>query len=216
MIKLIVGVMILGGTSGLAQAQAVKSTVVASNGVEVTVYSDDFANRKEFTAPSVKVPDGTILVAALNRNGTKGVVGLTGYFVYSGDWRRYNSALFKGGDVATFRSTGRNVGRCSSSRYSRPSCILTESFGIDLTPAEIKAHEAAGILAVQVRAEDTSTAVFEIPLAYIKAVAEVAQINIEPPVPVVVPAPAPPVEAQGTKPARATARRSAAPAKRNR
>lgn len=211
MFKAIVGLLCCIGAPSIADAQAVKSIVTASNGIEVTVYSDDFANRKEFTAPYIKVPDGQITVATTNKGDAKGVIGLTGFFVYSGEWRRYSNALFKGGDVAKFTSTGRNVGRCSSSRYSRPSCTLSESFVIDLTPAEIRAHDAGGMIAVQVRADDTSTAVFEVPMAYFKAIAEVAQINIDPPAPVVSPTPS-----QAPAAAKPVARRPAASGKRKR
>lgn len=201
MFKFIIGTLSLIALPSLAYGEAVKSVVTASNGVEVTVYSDDFANRKEFSAPSVKVENGQVLVAAINKGGLKGTVELTGFFIYSGEWRRYNSALYKGGDAAKFVSTGRDVGRCSSSRYSRPSCTLTENFVINISPSEIKAHDVGGIVAIQVRAEDTSTAIFEVPTAYIKAVAEVAQIDFEPPVPVVArsPASAAPGAAKPTK-----------------
>ncbi|RYF08772.1 MAG: hypothetical protein EOO77_24915 [Oxalobacteraceae bacterium] len=80
---------------------------------------------------------------------------------------------------------------------------------IELTPAEIRAHDSSGIVAIQVRAEDTSTAVFEVPLSYFKAVAEVAQINIDPPAPVAAPA-APQAPAAAKPPVR----RSPVPAKR--
>lgn len=162
-----------------AYAQSVKSEVTASNGVQVTVYSDDFADRKEFSSPWIDSGDGKLMVATVRKAGTSQPIVLSGFFVYSGEWRRYSSALFKGGDPAKFTSEGRNVGRCSSSRYSRPSCTLNESFSIALTAADIKKHGATGTIAVQVRADDTSTAVFEIPVAYIKAVAELANINIE-------------------------------------
>lgn len=157
-----------------AQAQAVKSERPASNGVLVTVYSDDFANRHEYSAPSIDVTDGYALVIALRNGGTVTPAYVTGSFIYSGEWRRYNSALFKGGDPAKFIERGRDVGQCSSSRYSRPSCTLTESFRIELSADDIKKHTVDGRIAIQVRAQDTSTAIFEIPVTYINAVNELA------------------------------------------
>lgn len=157
-----------------ADAQAVKSTVTASNGVPVTVYSDDFANRYEYSAPSVNAGDAFVLVATVKKGGVAPPAELTGAFIYSGEWRRYSSALFKGGDPAKFIEAGREVGRCTSSRYSRPSCTLTESFKIELTPAEVKKHAVDGKLAVQVRAQDTSATIIEVPVSYIDAVNEVA------------------------------------------
>lgn len=160
--------------AGHANAQAVKSTVTASNGVEVTVYSDDFANRYEYSAPSIDLPDGFVLVAAIKKAGVVSGPELTGSFIYSGEWRRYNSALYKGGDQAAFVEAGRDVGRCTSSRYSRPSCTLRESFKIGLTAEDIKKHAQDGILAIQVRAQDTTTALMSVPVSYISAINEVA------------------------------------------
>ena len=169
---LIAGLIGMIALPNVAQGQAVKSTVAAANGVVVDVYSDDFAARKEFTSPEVKAGDGQIMASPIE---------LSGFFVYSGEWRRYSNAVFKGGDVANFISTGRDVGRCSSSRYSRPSCTLSESFKIALTPADIRSHNIDGVVAIQIRADDTSAVIFEVPMAYFTAVADVAKINIDSP-----------------------------------
>lgn len=158
-----------------AYAQAVKSTVTASNGIEVTVYSDDFANRYEYTAPTISVGDAHVYVATVKKGGVAPAPYLTGFFMYSGEWRRYNSALYRGGDTATFIEAGRDVGSCRSSRYSRPSCTLTESFKIELSPAEIKTHSLDGKIALQIRAQDTSATIIEVPVAYLDAVNEVSK-----------------------------------------
>lgn len=160
-----------------AHAQAVKSTTTASNGVEVTIYSDEFANRYEYTAPSIKIDDGFVMVGTVKAGGTAAAANLSGAFVYAGEWRRYNSALFKGGDPAKFIEAGRNVGQCHSSRYSRPSCTLNESFKIEITPAELNKHAVDGKIAVQVRAQDTTATIIEVPIAYIDAVNEVAGVK---------------------------------------
>lgn len=157
-----------------AQAQAVKSVVTASNGVEVTVYSDEFANRYEYSAPSVESGEGHLMVATIKKGGVAPAPHLTGFFVYAGEWRKYVSALFRGGDAAQFVERGRNVGSCASSRYSRGSCTLTETFMIEVTPAELARHGQGGKIAIQVRAQDTSATVFEIPTAHFDAVKEVA------------------------------------------
>lgn len=164
----------LSMTSAPASAQAVRSTVSASNGTQVTVYSDDFANRYEYTAPVINIPDGFVLVATVRKGGTAQAVHLSGSFSYIGEWRRYNSALFRGGDQARFIEAGRDVGRCFSSRYSRASCSLNESFKIELSNDEIQKHSRDGKLAIQVRAQDTTTALIEVPVAYIEAVKEVS------------------------------------------
>lgn len=161
-------------TASNAQAQATKSVVVASNGIEVTVYSDEFANRYEYSAPAIEADDGTILVATVKKGGVAPPPHLTGFFIYSGEWRRYSTAIFRGGDVADFVETGRDVGRCYSSRYSRTSCTLTESFKISLSSEQARKYGQDGSIALQVRAQDTSTTIFEVPTAYIEAVSEVA------------------------------------------
>jgi hypothetical protein len=175
--KLLCGMAVAAIFATPAIGQSVKSVVAASNGVEVTVYSDDFADRHEYSAPSVKSSSnqGFVLVAKVDKAATKGAVNLQGTFIYSGDWRFYNNAIFKGGTAVDFTSTSRDVGRCHSSRYSRPSCTLSESFHITITPAQIKQFSANGVLPIQVRASKTAdTDMFEIPVSYFDAVAEVA------------------------------------------
>lgn len=158
-----------------ACAQAVRSEVVASNGVTVTVYADEFANRYEYSAPSIDVQDGFALVSKVDRGDTKGPIYLGGSFLYSGEWRYYDSALFRGGDAAEFTSTGREVGRCSSSRYSRPSCSLREGFRIDFTAEDVANRAQDGQLGVQIRAGRSAQAVLvSIPVSYIEAVREVS------------------------------------------
>jgi len=154
-------------------SQAVKSTITASNGIAISVYSDEFANRYEYSAPKIDIPDGFVLVGAIKKGGVANPPTLQGAFIYSGEWRRYSSALFRGGDRAAFVALERNVGRCSSSRYSRPSCTLTEEFRIDLSTDDIRKHSEGGVVAIQVRADDTTTAIIEVPVAYIDAVNEV-------------------------------------------
>lgn len=172
---MLAGAALTAAGSSAAEAQSVKSTVTASNGVAVTVYADEFANRYEYTAPSITAGDGFVLVATVKKAGVAPPPHLTGAFIYSGEWRRYNSAIFRGGSPAKFIEESRNVGRCSSSRYSRPSCTLTESFKIELTPTDIAKHAENGKVAIQVRAQDTSTTIIEVPVAYIDAVNEVAK-----------------------------------------
>jgi hypothetical protein len=153
-----------------ASAEAVKSEVTASNGVPVTVYADEFAARYEYSAPVVKASPCFALVARVKRGTETSSVNLQGSCVYSGSWRFYSSAIFKGGAEAPFTSAGREVGSC---RYG---CTLTESFRIDLTPAQIKAHTENGIVAIQIRASKTGdTTILEVPTSYFAAVEEVSR-----------------------------------------
>lgn len=160
--------------SSPAFAQSERSTVRASNGVEVTVYADSFASRYEFSAPAVRSGDGFVLVARVNEGGRPGAVHLIGSVVYSGEWRFYDRAIFQGGAEASFRPNGRDVGTCSASRYSR-GCSLTEGFVIDITLAQIRQHASNGNVAVQVRPSRSGEAIiFQVPVAYFDAVTEVS------------------------------------------
>ncbi|MEN5176341.1 hypothetical protein [Brevundimonas diminuta] len=158
-----------------ASAQSVKSTQTSSSGTPITIYADEFAERFEYTSPSIESGDGQMMVARTDKGQDKGNVKLIGFFVYSGDWRYYDSALFRGGARANFQEAGRDVGRCHSSRYSRPSCTLTEQFSISVSPEEIAQHSRDGKLDIQVRSgRSTETAIFSVPTAYFDAVREVA------------------------------------------
>lgn len=159
--------------SSPAVAQSVKSEITASNGVVVTVYSDEFANRYEYTAPAINHGDGFALVAKIVRAEATTDTHITGTMMYRGDWRRYTSALFRGGVEAPFVERGREVGSCSGSRYGG-GCSLRESYNINITPEQIRTHGANGTVDIQVRAQDTTTTLLSIPTSYFDAVNEVA------------------------------------------
>jgi hypothetical protein len=171
--KLVAGIALAASFALPATAQSVKSEVTASNGVIVTVYADDFANRYEYTAPVINFPDGFGLVARIVRPGTVPKTNIQGSFSYRGEWRRYSTALFRGGAEASYNAGSRDVVSCSGSRYGG-GCNLRESFSIDLSPAQIRDHAQDGVIDIQVRAQDTSTALLKIPASYIEAVNEVA------------------------------------------
>ena len=158
-----------------AIAQNQRTTVTASNGVEVSIVSDSFAGRSEFTAPSVRVGDfstavGNLLVAAIKEGGqTRHFV--TGFVIYGGSgWHFYERAIFRGGTEANFTAGGRDVGRCT--RYG--GCSHTEEFEIRITPEEIARHAEQGILPIQLRGRSGNTILFEVPVSYFEAVREVA------------------------------------------
>jgi len=156
-------------------AQSVRSEVIASNGVTVTVHTDEFAGRYEYTSPEIEVADGYAFVARIEQGGAAGDVQILGGFVYSGEWRYYQSAVFRGGDPADFTARDRDVGRCSSSRYSRPSCTLTETWGIKLTAEQIQQHAVDGLIPIQLRAVDSSAnVIIQVPVASLEAIREVS------------------------------------------
>lgn len=171
--KMLLG-LALAATAAVAVA-ATKSEVTASNGVAVTVYSDEFANRYEYSAPSIEFKeDGEssgsfALVAKISKGGAIGDAYVTGAVYYSGDWHRYASAVFRGGDTVKFTSTSRDVLSC---RYG---CSYSEGFRLDISKDEIAKHASDGVLAVQLRAQSSDTAIIQIPVSYFDAVNEVAK-----------------------------------------
>jgi hypothetical protein len=150
-----------------------KSQYTAPNGVVITVNSDDFAGRREYSSPDVNLTaddgHGTAMVGEVFNNGK--LLGLTiqGLVFYSGDWRFYSSAIFKGGEPASYHRMDGNVNGCS--QYG---CSMAESFLIDITRDEARSHAEGGVVAVQVRSDHGQTALVQLPLAYFDAVADVA------------------------------------------
>lgn len=154
-----------------AAAQSVESEIKASNGVVIELNADDFANRYEYTTPTIKLPQGFAFVAKIDRPGSTRGLHISGGFVYSGEWRRYSSALYRGGVAADFQSTDRDVVSCRGSRDS--GCILSETFRIELPQSAIDKYSANGSLDIQVRAQDASSVMISIPMEHIEAIKEV-------------------------------------------
>jgi len=160
--------------AGEAQAQAIKSTVMASNGVEITKSIDEFAGRYEFLAPrqetkSAKGAFVSSVVAKVRAGDQNFPTSIQGFIIYYGDWRRFDYAVFRGGDPVNYKNTDKDVGSC------RNGCQLTESFMIELTPADIAKHAESGKVPIQIRSQGSDTVMLEIPVAYIDAVNEIAK-----------------------------------------
>lgn len=154
-------------------AEQVKST--ASNGVVIDVNGDDFAGRYEYTAPVIKLPDnsGFFLVAAIKKQGDAGRPFVTGSVYYTGDWRFYDQAVFRGGDRSEAIFTERKVLSCSGSRYGG-SCSHSESFQITPTAAQVAKYAVGGYLDVQISAKGQGAIRISVPTDYLAAVAEVS------------------------------------------
>lgn len=155
-----------------APLSAAETAVTASNGVTISVNGDDFADRYEYVAPSIDISDGNLtgafFVAAIKKGATPTINAYQGFVMYSGEWRFYKSAVFRGGDPVRYTRTDGKVGSC---RYG---CTLTENFSIQLSRAEIAKYAVDGIVQIQVRSQSsTQTFMISIPVAYITAVDEV-------------------------------------------
>jgi hypothetical protein len=193
---------------GWLLADPVRSVVAASNSVDITVYSDDFAGRYEYSAPQVQFDAGGgnyivpsfFLVARIKTSSTLTPIELQGSIYYRGDWRYYESAIFKGGTSANYSSTGRDVVDCSG---SSDNCVLSEGFQIALTKPEIAKFQQSGVLEIQLRSRRDDTALLNVPISYIEAVEQVStgqatgptQPSIDPPSPPPVPAASAPTAA---------------------
>jgi hypothetical protein len=157
-----------------ARAQSVRSEVTASNGVAVTVYADDFADRYEYSSPVINFPNlgGFMMVSRVKRAGTMTPVEVVGAIMYNGEWRFYTTALYRGGVAADYTREGGSVNTCAGSRYR--GCSLTEQFRLNFTAQDVAQHAENGVLPVQVRAQQGDPVMLEIPIAHIEAVTEVS------------------------------------------
>ena len=161
-----------------ARASFVQTSVTASNGIAVSVYSDNFANRYEYSAPivnanaigSVFSTHAFALVGRVKQGGVIGAIHVQGGLTYNGKWLYYTSAVFKGGDPVDYTVTSRDV-NCFT--YS---CGYSERFQINFSPTDVATHAENGILAIQLRSLASSEVIlFEIPTTYFDAVNEVAK-----------------------------------------
>ena len=172
-------ILALGAAIGIlmgsgAHAQLVKSTIVSSNGVTVTKYSDDFARSYEYSTPRVRTVSakGAIVSAGVAKIWGGDEIGPTnvrGFLIYRGDWRHFDRAVFRGGGAVNFTNTDKDVGSC------RGGCLLNESFTILLSPAEIAAHAEDGKLPIQISSQSGDTALLEILVADFEAINEIAK-----------------------------------------
>ncbi|WP_426168532.1 hypothetical protein [Sandarakinorhabdus sp. DWP1-3-1] len=172
--KIVVSIVL--GMASAAGLSAQKSQIVASNGVTVDISGDDFANRYEYTGPVVKFSEDNsndqmsfAFVAAIKKGEIPPKRFITGVIYYRGDWHRYASAVFKGGDPAPFVNTSRNVLSC---RYG---CSYTEGFNMDISADQIKKYSSDGVLQIQIRAQSSNTAIMSIPVSHFDAVAEASR-----------------------------------------
>ncbi|WP_152528036.1 hypothetical protein [Sphingobium lactosutens] len=158
-----------------ASAQMVESSIVASNGLAVKVSTDEFAGRKEYSSGEFDIQGsgrqrGQFMVAKIIRPGQTARLSIQGFVTYSGDWHRYDSAIFKGGEAVEFTNIDRDVISC---RYG---CSYSESFIAFPTPQQIKKYAEGTIVPIQVRGENSAnTLLLQIPLSIIAAVEEVAK-----------------------------------------
>ncbi|MCO5094905.1 MAG: hypothetical protein M9960_06825 [Xanthomonadaceae bacterium] len=156
---------------------ASESIQTASNGVEISVKSDDFADRYEYSAPAIKfgtisADNGAIFLARVKSAGTFTPVTIQGFIMYRGEWRRYSTAIFRGGETATLSNTQRKVVTCSS----RP-CVLSEYYIIHVTQEQIDKYTSDGKLEIQLRSQDANHFMISIPANYVQALLEVTNGN---------------------------------------
>lgn len=139
-------------------------------GVDVTIHSDSFSGRTEYSAPSIPLTGdvkGFVMVVRVKEPTGTSDIALGGHAFYMDEWRHYKRAVFRGGAPADFSPNGRNVVSCSS----RP-CTLSEGFLITLKREDLKKYVEGDILPIQVRSERSNTFTIHIPVAHIRAIQE--------------------------------------------
>lgn len=159
-----------------ALAQMVKSSVTAANGVEVSVHSDDFAGRYEYTAPTIKFGggDGFAIIAAIRQNGTVKGPFISGSIMYTDrEWRRYSQAILRGGEAVDATFGDRDVVSCRGSRYS--GCTYREGFQIELGEAQRQRLASEGSLQIQLKGSPGSELILDVPASYFSAIEETSK-----------------------------------------
>jgi hypothetical protein len=156
-----------------ATAESVKGKQLAANGVELETYIDDFAGKAEYDGPTIKFKlpeqylDSIAFVSRTKKGGTWGPTQLVVMMYYRGDWRFYNSAVFKGGEQAQVIEAGRDVLSCSGSRYG--GCSHSEALYVTVTPEQLAKYAENGQLQVQVGGKAASGTVVTVPVAHFEA-----------------------------------------------
>lgn len=161
----------------VALGQSERSEVVTSLGIPVTVYSDEFAERYEYTAPVINIAGRSsfALVARVKQNTEVKPLQVVGSIAYRGDWRRYGRAILRGGEEVNAEFGDREVISCRGSRYG--GCSMREGFTLFPTEAQIAEYSSDGLLKIQLRAAAGESVIVEIPLRYIDAVNEAAGLR---------------------------------------
>ena len=161
--------------ASLAHAQMVKSQRGASNGIIVSVSSDDFAGRYEYSAPAIRFKDGFALVAIIKESGKARGPYLMGSMVYTDRaWRRYEQAILRGGEKVEAIFGDRNVVSCSGSRYV--GCTYSEGFQISLSTEQKARMFEAGSIEIQLKGVPGSEVVLTVPASYFSAVEEISKL----------------------------------------
>jgi hypothetical protein len=159
--------------SAPALAEPVKSQVIAGNGVTLNLSNDEFAGRREYSAPGVdfSINDfpvtSTIIATRTKNGGVFGATQLSFLVVYQGEWHRYINVIFKGGEQATFVPIDRKVMSCAGSRYS--GCTYMEMFRVQVSPAQLAKYGENGELKMQMTAAAAPDKIVSFPVASIQA-----------------------------------------------
>lgn len=158
-------------------AEMQKTQKVAANGVVLTVHGDDFRGRFEYSSPNVKFKisdsymESIAFVSKVKEGGVFRDTDIVFLVYYSGDWHRYNSAYFRGGENAEFKQSSRDVVSCRGSRYS--GCTYSETFYVKIKPEQLKKYSENGFIPIQIDAESASGTLVSIPVSYIEAIQSV-------------------------------------------
>lgn len=173
-IRAAIGMAIAAISVSSATAQMVESKLTASNGVVITKNSDDFSQRYEYTSPRIETRSSqnaltSAIVAKVRDGKSLGDAVIQGFIIYFGEWKYFDSAVFKGGDAVNYTKTSGKVETC------RNGCEFSERFVIHLSQADIAKHAESGAVPVQIRSQTGDTVLLSVPVSYVVAINEIAK-----------------------------------------
>lgn len=155
------------------EAQRARQTVIASNGIEVSLYGDEFDAHREFGGPPIRDGDATYFASVVRPNTGPLRFAIGAIVSYRAPrWRFYDGASFRGGEAASFMSAGREVLSCRGSRYG--GCSYMESFQIEITQSQLDQYGQGGVLTLKVGSHGTDEIMLNVPLDHFTAAREVA------------------------------------------
>ena len=163
--------------AGSAVAQDIEnSTVIASNGVSVSIVAIARANRREIYSPMLEGESTDIYAGRVDIGGAAGALFLQGSAYYRGRAHLYDRATFADGDLAVFRRGPVEVRGCIPNPGApQPDCLWSEDFTVTVTPDEVAHHAHDRMLEVELSGGPTPEKTkLSIPVDYIYAVVEVA------------------------------------------
>jgi hypothetical protein len=149
---------------------------VSSNGVLVTIDSDEFRPFVDYTPPAFEDGENRYVFVIRKKASGDIVYMVQGSIRYRDEWRRYDRAYLPGGEPVEFVASNRDVVSCGD-RYSP--CLHSESYQLKFTQEQLASGVAGGALRVQVSGSGGGEFIVHLPGDEVLATAEVAGVPLE-------------------------------------